>query len=193
MTLVQKFTPSCFIGSLQSNLITPFEVFFTYSILALITPLAMYFGSTSSGWSFSGSVNYLDTSTAFQICILSFFNILILTSIIAFFTRWMSKTFGSLCSYFQAFSLIAYSSAPLLVSGVAAIYPSISIGIAAFLLGLAGSIFLLFKMTPKIMQTSDEQGFLFAATICTVSMVMFVSLVGASVVLWDSVFILTTH
>ena len=104
---------------------------------------------------------------------------------LAYLTYWMSHTFGSTPTYTQALELAAYTATPLFMVSIAAIYPQVWFLMIAGLIGIAYSVYLLYTGVPILMHIPEERGFIYASSIVTCGLVLLVSIIAGSVILWN--------
>ena len=154
-------------------------------LLALIPAISLYIGTTQVGWSLAeGEEVRLTASSALQLCVLLYVTILIGTIIMGAFIRWMSRTFEARPTLNQCIGFAAYTATPLLLAGLAGLYPSRWLAIAV--LGLAGlySTYLLFVGITTFMHLNEGQGFLYAAAAWGVGLLVLVTSLVEMILLW---------
>ena len=154
--------------------------------LAMITPVCGYIGATQVGWPVPGADTlFMTPESAFRIAILSFLAILVSVLVIGKLIQWMGQTYEAQQSLSRCISLAAYTITPLLLIGVATLYPPPWF---IYLLGLPAlgySVFLLYSGVPVMMEISTERGFLFSSAILTVGLIALVGLIGVTVSMWS--------
>jgi hypothetical protein len=154
--------------------------------LALISPVAGYFGTTRVGWQIgAGTPIKLTDSSAAQISIVYFGAILVTVFVIGTLISWMSETYGSRQSLTRSVAIAVYSAVPLFLVGFFQVYPVLWINFLIGLPALAYSVYLLYLGVPIVMNISTERGFLFASAVLAVSLVALVGLLASTVVLWS--------
>jgi len=163
------------------------EVYLRHIVpLAMITPICGYIGATQVGWPVPGADTlFMTPESAFRIAILSFLAILVAVLVIGKMIQWMGQTYEARQSLSRCVSLAAYTITPLLIIGVATLYPPPWF---IYLLGLPAlgySVFLLYSGVPVMMEITPERGFLFSSAILTVGLIALVGLIGVTVSMWS--------
>ncbi|MCY4050402.1 MAG: Yip1 family protein [Gammaproteobacteria bacterium] len=154
--------------------------------LSLIPPLAGYYGTTHHGWQVGNNPPVkLTPDSALPISILYFFALLVAFYVIAQLIHWMSSTYGERQPFARCLALAIFSAIPLLISGIAQVYPELWINLLIGLIGMTYAVYLLYRGVPIIMDISDQQGFLFSSAVLAASLVSLVATLAASVILWD--------
>lgn len=153
--------------------------------LGLIPPFALFIGTTRVGWSLAeNEVVRLSADSALALSGMIYAAILLGTAIIGTFIRWMSRTFDARPTLNQCIGFAAYTASPLFVAGLAALYPSRWLAIAALLAACAYSTFLLYVGLPTFMRNKQEQGFLFASSVWAVSLLTLVTILVSAILYW---------
>lgn len=163
------------------------DVYIRYVIpLALITPICGFIGATQIGWPVAGADKLFMTSdSAFRIAVLSFIAILVAIMMIGKLVQWMGQTYEAQQPLSRCVNLAAFCISPLLMIGVATLYPPLWF---IYLLGLPAlgySVFLLYTGVPIMMEISRDRGFLFASAILTVGLIALVGLLAVMVSMWS--------
>jgi len=159
---------------------------FLYLIpLSLIPTLSAFIGSTYVGWGLVGDkIIKLTYESALLISISAYFAIIISILFIALMIKWMAKTYGCNPGYTRCLTLVTYSSTPLFLISIVALYPVLWVDTLLTIVAIAFAIRILFVGVPVIMQIEKEQGFLFASSILTVAMVLLMGLMTITVLFW---------
>jgi len=154
--------------------------------LALISPIAGYFGTTRIGWQIgTGEPLKLTASSAAQISVVYFGAILVTLFVIGALIHWMSDTYGARQPLAKCVAIAAYSAVPLFLVGFAQFYPVLWINFLIGLPALAYAVYLLYLGVPIVMNISAERGFLFSSAVMAVGLVALVGLLASTVVLWS--------
>ena len=154
--------------------------------LSLVPPLAGYYGTTHHGWQIGDNPPVkLTPDSALPISVMYFIALLTAFYIIAQLIRWMSSTYGERQPFARCLALAVFSAVPLLLAGIAQVYPELWINLLIGLTGMAYAVYLLYRGAPIIMDISDQQGFLFASAVLAASLVSLVATLVVSVILWD--------
>lgn len=157
--------------------------------LALIPAVSAYIGVTQVGWSVAeGDPIKLTTESALSLCALAYVALLAGIYVLGEFINWMSKTYGvqgdEATRHYEATALAVYVSTPILLAGIANLYPELWFVIGV--MGLAGAyaVFLVYQGMPILMNISKDQAFMYASSVVTVALVLMVTVLVATVVIW---------
>ncbi|GGY62237.1 YIP1 family protein [Cellvibrio zantedeschiae] len=155
-------------------------------LLALIPPVSAYVGATKIGWTVGqGSRVVLTESSAMAMAILMYVAMLLGVGVMGAFIQWMSRTYHSSPSYSRCVIFATYTATPLFVAGLTMLYPTpwsiMLFGAAA----LSYTTYLLYSGVPTFMNISEEEGFMFSSSILTVGLVMLVTLMAFTVLIWS--------
>ncbi|WEM41529.1 Yip1 family protein [Photobacterium sp. DA100] len=155
-------------------------------LIALLPPVFAFISSVFIGWRIGvGAPIYLTQGSALAMSVAMYFALIAGVFALAYLTYWMSHTFGSTPTYTQALELAAYTATPLFMISIAAIYPQIWFLMIAGLIGIAYSVYLLYTGVPILMHIPEERGFIYASSIVTCGLVLLVSIIAGSVILWN--------
>lgn len=155
-------------------------------LLAAVPAVAGYVGTTQVGWSFGGfTVHKLTTESALQIAILTYLTMLLAVFSLGKAIHWMGQTYGSKQTLPQAIALAAYAATPLWLLGFFFLYPVLWINMLIGLPALAYTVYLLYTGVPVMMGVSAERGFLFSSAVLAVGLVMLVTVLAATAILWN--------
>ena len=155
-------------------------------LLALIPTAAAFYGTTQVGWQVGGSqLIKLTTGSALQLCALAYVAMLAGIYIIGKFIDFFAATYDVRESTPRGVTLAAYTATPIFLLGVIAVYPNIWVNMAVGTAAIAYAVYLLYEGLPILMKIPEERGFMFASSVLTVGLVMFVGLLAISVVIWS--------
>lgn len=155
-------------------------------LLALIPAVAGYYGSTQVGWQIGdGQVVRLTSGSALQLSALFYVAMLAGIYVLGRFIDFFAATFEVKERTPHGVALAAYTATPVFLLGVIAAYPNIWINMLVGLAAIAYSVYLLYEGLPILMKIPEERGFIFASSVLTVGLVMFVALLAISVVIWS--------
>lgn len=153
--------------------------------LAAITPLCAYYGTTQVGWVVgNGDAVKLTTASALPLTVLSYLAMLLGVAIMGAFIHWMARTYDAKPTIAQCVVFAAYTCSPLFVAGLAALYPNIWLAMLAGTLAVCYSVYLLYVGIPIYMNIPEEEGFFYASSILAIGLVVLVSQIAMSVILW---------
>ncbi|MDJ0881984.1 MAG: Yip1 family protein [Gammaproteobacteria bacterium] len=154
-------------------------------ILALIGPVAGYYGTTTSGWQIgTREAVKLTPDSAMTIAVLYYFAMVISVIGLGFMVRWMCKTYGGNTSLNRCIALSAYVSTPLFLVGIVELYPVLWVNLLIGLFALAHAIYLLYSGVPILMNISEDKGFLMSSALLALGMVALVTLLALTALLW---------
>ncbi len=158
-------------------------------LLALIPVVCAYIGVTQVGWTVAdGNVVRLTGSSAISLCALAYVALLVSIFLLGEFVNWMSKTYGvkdpADRRHYESTALAVYVSTPILLAGIASLYPKL--WLVAGILGLAGaySVYLIYSGIPILMNIPKDRAFMYATSVVTVALVLVVSTMIFTVVIW---------
>lgn len=155
-------------------------------LLALIPPVSMFIGTTKVGWTIgNGAPVMLTESSAMTMSVLTYLALLAGVGVIGAFIDWMSRTYDSTPGLGRCIVFAAYTATPLFVAGLVALYPNI---ILIMLVGIGAvfyTVYLLYSGLPIFMKIPEDEGFVYASSILTIGLVMFVALMAISVLIWS--------
>lgn len=153
--------------------------------LAAIPALSAYYGTTQVGWVVGhGDPVKLTESSALPLTVLTYLAMLFGIAIMGAFTHWMSRTYHAKTTITQCVVFAAYTCTPLFVAGLAALYPNIWLAMVVGTAAICYSVYLLYIGISVFMNIPEEEGFFYASSILAIGLVVLVSQIGISVVLW---------
>ena len=154
-------------------------------ILAAIPAISAYIGTTQVGWSIGGRDPVMLTQpSAIQLTLMAYLAMVAGVAVMGAFIKWMSRTYDASPTMTQCIVFAAYTATPLFVGGIAALYPSIWIALLVGTIAICYSVYLLYIGIPVFMKISAEEGFMFSSSVLAVGLVMLVSMIVVSVILW---------
>lgn len=154
-------------------------------ILAAIPAICAYFGTTEVGWRIGdGEAVKLTAISALQMTIMSYLAMLAGVAVMGAFIHWMARTYDSNPSFTQCVVFAAYCATPLFVAGVAALYPSLWLGMLIGTAAICYTVYLLYAGIPTFMNIPADEGFMFSSSVLAVGLVVLVAMIACSVILW---------
>lgn len=155
-------------------------------ILALIPAVCGYIGVTQVGFSIgsSDSVYKLTSESALFLCVLFYGAMVTGVVVLGKFIDFLSETYQGDDHTPRGVALATYTTTPLFLSGLMLLYPILWLDMLLGLVAVAYSVYLLYEGVPILMNIPKERGFVFASAIITVALVMFVSLLAITVIVW---------
>ncbi|OAN13565.1 hypothetical protein A3K86_13340 [Photobacterium jeanii] len=155
-------------------------------LIALLPSTFAYISSVFIGWRIGvGEPLYLTPASALGMSVAMYCALIAGVFALAYLSYWMSHTFGSTPTFTQALELAAYTATPLFMVSIAAIYPQVWFLMIAGLIGVAYSVYLLYTGVPILMHIPEERGFIYASSIVTCGLVLLVSIIASTVILWN--------
>jgi len=154
--------------------------------ISLIPAICGYYAAAHIGWTIGvGNPIKISTSSASIMAVSMYFALVTGVFALAYLIQWMAKTFDSKPSFVQALELAAYTSTPLLMVGVTALFPVLWFVALAGLVAIAYSVYLLYSGIPIMMNIPEEKGFIYSSSIVTAGLVLLVALMAFTVILWS--------
>lgn len=189
-TLGILFHPHAEFKAIRSEKSSFIQVFVNHvPFLALIPAISAFIGVTQIGWTVSeGQVVKLTVVSAASLCALTYVALLACVYFMGEFVNWMSKTYGvkddAEMRHYEGTALAVYVSTPVLIAGIAALYPYL--WFVAPVLGLAGAyaVYLIYEGIPILMNIPKDRAFMFATSVITVGLVLIVTVMISTVVIW---------
>lgn len=154
-------------------------------LLAAIPAISAYIGTTQTGWAI-GSLDAvrLTTTSALQMTVLSYLAMLVGVAVMGAFIHWMARTYDSSPTLSDCVVFAAYTATPLFLAGIAALYPSLWLGMVVGTAAVCYTVYLLYQGIPIFMGISSEEGFMFSSSILAVGLVVLVAMMATSVIFW---------
>lgn len=155
-------------------------------ILAAIPAVSAYIGTTQVGWSFGAAADAvrLTQSSAMQMTILAYLAMLAGVAVMGAFIHWMARTYDSSPTLTDCVVFAAYTATPLFLAGIAALYPSLWLGMLVGTAAIGYTAYLLYQGIPIFMDIPKEEGFMFSSSILAVGLVVLVAMIATSVIFW---------
>ena len=155
--------------------------------LALLPALAWYYGVTKVGWTLpGGEIVYRMTPESTVVIIALFYWAMVVGTVgLGVMVHWMSRTYGSSATLADAVTLAAFTNTPLFIAGITGLLPSLWLDLLLGTAAVCYAVYLLYLGIPHMMNVPKERGYLFASAVLAVALVMFIALMGTTVVLWE--------
>lgn len=158
-------------------------------LVALIPCFVAFYASAHLGWSIGARESiYLTQNSAIAMAVAMYFGLIGGIFALSYLIHWMAKTFGAAPTFTQSLELAAYTSTPVLMSGVAALYPELWFVSMVFLAGVAYSVYLLYSGVPILMHIPEERGFIYASSVVTAGLILMVVLMAGTAIAWTNGF-----
>ncbi len=154
--------------------------------IALIPAICGYYAAAHIGWTIGvGDPIKLTQSSAGIMSVAMYFALIGGVFALAYLIHWMAKTFDSTPNFTQSLELAAYTATPLLMVGVTALFPVLWFVVMAGVAAMCYSVYLLYSGVPIMMNIPEEKGFIYASSVVTCGLVLLVSIMALSAILWS--------
>lgn len=154
-------------------------------ILAAVPAVSAYIGTSQVGWSIGSRAPVMLTeASAMQLTIMSYLAMLAGVAVMGAFINWMSRTYDASPSMAQCVVFAAYTATPLFIGGLAALYPNMWLAMFVGTAAICYTVYLLYVGIPTFMNIPSDEGFLFSSSVLAVGLVMLVSMIALSVIVW---------
>lgn len=182
------FNPRRGWSQLAANPPTSAALMLLYPIIfALLPAFAWYFGTTQVGWQVGGDTVHLTSGSAQIIAILFYVTMVGSLAGIGYMIHWMALTYGAQSTIAKGIAIAGLTATPLFIAGAVGFHPSLMADLIIGVVALCYTVYLLYIGIPIVMQIPQERGFLFSSAVIAVGFVILIAIMGASVILWDSV------
>jgi len=154
-------------------------------VVALIPAICGYYAAAHIGWTIGvGDPIKISQSSALLMAVAMYIALVIGVFALAYLIQWMAKTFDSKPSFVQSLELAAYTATPMLMVGVAALFPVLWFVTLAGLAATSYSVYLLYSGVPIMMNIPEEKGFIYSSSVVTCGLVLLVGIMAFSAVMW---------
>jgi len=154
-------------------------------IVALIPAICGYYAAAHIGWTIGvGDPIKISQGSAQLMAIAMYFALVLGVFSLAYLIQWMAKTFDSKPSFVQSLELAAYTATPMLMVGIAALFPVLWFVTLAGLVATSYSVYLLYSGVPIMMNIPEEKGFIYSSSVVTCGLVLLVAIMAFSAVMW---------
>ena len=156
--------------------------------LAAIPAVSVYIGTTQVGWSLGGGDTVLLTeASALPIAVAFYLVLLGAVGAMAYAMYWMEHTYGVDASLERCFMLTTFTATPMMLAGLAGLYPVMWFDVMVGLVAVTHTLKLLITGVPILGHISEERGFMFSMSVVTVGLCVLVAVLAITVILWASV------
>jgi len=154
-------------------------------IVALIPAICGYYAAAHIGWTIGvGDPIKISQSSAQLMAVAMYVALVVGVFALAYLIQWMAKTFDSKPSFVQSLELAAYTATPMLMVGVATLFPVLWFVTLAGLAATSYSVYLLYSGVPIMMNIPEEKGFIYSSSVVTCGLVLLVGIMAFSAVMW---------
>ena len=129
----------------------------------------------------------LAASSALSRAVMFYFAMWAAIGFIAAAIFWMQKTYGGSSTLDNCLLLTTVTATPLFLSGLSLLWPALWFNVLVGMVAMAGSVYLLYSGTARIMDIDEDRAFLFASSILTVALCTLVGMLAVSVIAWDMI------
>jgi hypothetical protein len=155
-------------------------------VLSLLPAVAWYFGTSQTGWTIGDSDPIrLTEDSAMVIAICFYITQILAIWVIGYFIHWMSTTYGAESTATKGMVLIGFTATPILLAGLIGFYPNFSIDLLVAIAAVSYSVYLLYIGIPIAMNVPVERGFFYASAVVGVALVIVITVMGGSLILWS--------
>lgn len=153
-------------------------------VVALIPTICGYYATAHIGWVIgSGTPIKIEQNIALLMAISLYAALVLGILALGYLIQWMAKTFDSKPSFIQSLELAAYVSTPMLMVGIAALFPVLWFVVLAGLGAIGYSIYLLYSGVPIMMNIPEGKGFIYSSSVVTCGLVLLVGIMAFSAVM----------
>ena len=153
--------------------------------IALIPAICSYYAAAHIGWTIgAGDAIKISETSALAMSVAMYAGLVAGVFALAYLIQWMAKTFDAKPDFTQSLELAAYTATPLLMVGLTALYPVLWFVAVAGLAALTYSVYLLYSGIPIMMNIPEEKGFIYASSVVTCGLVLLVSLMAISAIMF---------
>jgi len=175
-----------FINKFAKSNYSSAELFFGISFwLMLIPPISAFFGTYYMGW----SMNFEDPirlSLVESVAISIFYGLALIIGylMMVFVIKWMSSVYAPNATLRDAFAVTTVTTTPIMLAGIAHLYPSILFHVIILSPIFALSAYLLFASIPVLLKTDYDKGIFMGCALFGFISTAGVSLLGISIISW---------
>ncbi len=160
--------------------------FFGYSLwIGLIPPVCAFFGTWRYGWPL-GVAEPLVLSFSEALTIALLYAVVLIAGFLSTVAvvKWMAATYTEEAGLDGCFGVVSVAGTPIMLGGVAHLYPNILFHILALAPLFALSTYLLFISIPVLLKTNQDRGIFMGCAVLGYLVATFLALLGLSVFLW---------
>ncbi len=155
-------------------------------MVSLIPAFSAYYASVYIGWSINTDEPIkLTPYYAAMMSVSLYITLITGVFILACVIYGLAKRFGSHANFIQSITLAAYTLTPVLISGLASLYPVLWFIALIGVFSLSYSIYLLYIGIPILMKVSQDKGFIYASSVVTGGLILFILLMTVVILLWN--------
>ncbi|MDC9714797.1 MAG: Yip1 family protein [Gammaproteobacteria bacterium] len=165
---------------------SPAKLFFGFSIwLILIPPVSAFYGMHYYGWSLGISDPIrLSLTQSIAIAIFYFLALVVGFFVTALTIKWMSTVYAPKATLKDSFAVVTVVTTPIMLGGIAHLYPSILFHVIVLSPIFALSGYLLFASIPVLLKTDYDRGIFMGCSLFGFISTAGISLLGISAIAW---------
>lgn len=174
------------IKRLADSQYSPAQLFFGFSVwLILIPPISAFYGTYYYGWSL-GIGDPIRLSLPESIAIAVFYALALMAAwfITAFIIKWMATIYAPKATLKDAFAVVTVVTTPIMLGGVAHLYPSVLFHIIVLSPIFALSGYLLFASIPVLLKTDYDRGVFMGCSLLGYVVTGFLCFLGIVTTAW---------
>lgn len=174
------------IKRLADSQYSPAQLFFGFSVwLILIPPISAFYGTYYYGWSLGiGEPIRLSLSESIAISIFYALALMLAWFITAFIVKWMAAIYAPKATLKDAFAVVTLITTPIMLGGIAHIYPSVLFHIIVLSPIFALSGYLLFASIPVLLKTDYDRGVFMGCSLLGYVVTGFLCFLGIVTIAW---------
>lgn len=162
------------------------DIIIHVALLSLIPTVCTYIASVYIGWDFGVAEAFLvNHDKAFQIAIATFVVLNLGVYALGYGICWLAQTFDVKPTLLHCMELAAFTSVPLFLAGLSALYPVLYINVTIGILAVGAAVYLLYTGVPIFMHIPEDEGFVYSTWVVTIGLVMLVTMIGSGVFLMN--------
>ena len=159
-----------------------------FIVMALIPPVAFYYGTTEVGWTIIGDDPIrLTKESAIPLSVLFYFALVGSVWGIGWMIHWMSQTYRADSFRIKDIVLVGFAMTPVFVAGAFGFWPVFWLDIIIATVACSYTIYHLYVAIPMLLHVPEDRGFLYASAVMMVVLVLAAAILGATVILWEYV------
>ncbi len=157
-------------------------------VMALLPPLAFYWGATQVGWRIGGTdYTRITSESAIPLAVLFYFAIVGALVFIGFMVHWMSRTYRADAHPIRGIVLVSYACTPIFLASLFGLYPVWWFDLVLATAACSYAIRQIYVGLPEILHVPEDLGFLYASAVFLVTLVYVVLVLSATAILWEYV------
>lgn len=179
------YSPRAAFARIADSPPSPKQASLTAAGLGLIPPVCAFIGASNFGWRLgAGAPIPVSSELALTVSVAYYFFLLGGFLFAAFLMRWMAPTYGARQEWGAHAALLVAAGAPLMLGGLAHLYPHLGLNLMLLVPAMMWSAFLLYSGLPVALRADADRGMLFATSLLGVFFVAANALMVMAMMLW---------